>query len=481
MQILNFRCAIVVRHARQVNASSVCVSLMAGTVVLLPSLFCYSESYMINRLTTPVRIDLVLNHDCNHRCVHCYNPWRKNLDYSFYDDIEMEKKVDILIDEFVENEIWSVILTGGEPLLHPELLISIIKKCKEHGISLGLNTNLTLITDELACKLVNECGWNNIILTSLPSLDEDCCDKITKVPGSYKRIIEGIEICKAQGLKVGINTVITKENIKDLKRYVDFVKNMKIDYVSISEVIPPIYDAENPIYYLDDADLISIADTLLEIKDECKIDIGSVTPLPLCILKNATKYLSVLDTTCMAGVSKCTVELESGKVFACSHEENEYGNIYVDGLKKCWSKMIGWSKNDNINESCINCKWLYLCGGECRMQHYGNRKKPLYKIDSQANIVFNSNVLMKDFPYPKHDELLCISSEIKVRKESFGYLVRVGYIETSLSNKIYDLCMKMKERGTFTLKSLEDIVVMDEIFMKIMKTLLQRGIIERVK
>lgn len=436
---------------------------------------------MINKLTTPVRIDLVLNHDCNHKCIHCYNPWRMNTDCVYFDLNEMMYKADVLIKELAKNNIWSVILTGGEPLLHPELLIHIINRCKEYDISTGLNTNLTLINDEIASRLVDECSWNNIILTSLPSLDEDCCDKITKVPGSYKRIMKGIAICKAHGLKVGINTVITKDNIGDLKNYVDFVKNMKIDYVSISQVIPPIYDVENPIYYLNDEDLISIADTLLEIKKQCKIEIGSVTPLPLCILKDATKYLSVLDTTCMAGVSKCTVELESGKVFACSHEECEYGNIYVDGLEYCWGKMVGWSRNEYINEECVSCNWLYLCGGECRMQRYGNRKQPIYNINSQASISFDSNEVLGEFEYPTDEELLCIATEMKVRKENFGYLVRVGYIETILSNKMYVLCERMKKKGTFTLKSLDDIVVMDEIFMKVIKTLIHRGIIERVK
>jgi radical SAM protein with 4Fe4S-binding SPASM domain len=390
-------------------------------------------------------------------------------------------KADKIIKEFVDDNIWSVILTGGEPLLHPNLLIHIIKKCNQYGISAGLNTNLTLINEEIARRLVEECNWRNIILTSLPSLDESCCDKITKVSGSYKRILEGISICKSYGLKVGINTVVTKENIGDLKKYVDFVKTMKIDYVSISEVIPPIYDVDNPIYYLDDGDLISIADTLLEVKKECGIDIGSVTPLPLCILKDATKYLPVLDTTCLAGVSKCTVELETGNVFACSHEENEYGNIYVDGLKSCWDKMQGWSKNDNINEMCVSCKWLYLCGGECRMQRYGERKPPLYNIDAQANITFDSKEVAVNFDFPGDNERLCISSKMKVRKEHFGYIVRVGYIETNLSDKLYSFCEKMKEKEFFTLKSLDEIVEMDDMVKKVIKTLLQRGIIERVE
>lgn len=34
---------------------------------------------MINRLVSPVRVDIVLNKDCNHKCIHCYNPWRSHI------------------------------------------------------------------------------------------------------------------------------------------------------------------------------------------------------------------------------------------------------------------------------------------------------------------------------------------------------------------------------------------------------------------
>lgn len=63
---------------------------------------------MINRLLSPVRVDIVLNHDCNHKCLHCYNPWRK-MEISkreFQKDIF--NKIDIIVKE-LKKQMYGVL------------------------------------------------------------------------------------------------------------------------------------------------------------------------------------------------------------------------------------------------------------------------------------------------------------------------------------------------------------------------------------
>lgn len=63
--------------------------------------------------------------------------------------------------------------------------------------------------------------------------------------------------------------------------------------------------------------------------------------------------------------------------------------IYIDGLSYCWEKMQSWSELSNLLEECRQCKWLYMCGGECRMQRVGNRLIPKYNINSDSPITFS--------------------------------------------------------------------------------------------
>lgn len=435
---------------------------------------------MIHRMSTPVRVDIVLNQDCNHKCVHCYNPWREQCnikeDYSVQDVIG---NIDIIANELKMANVWSAILTGGEPLLHPDVLFHCIEKLNEFNVSMSINTNLTLITSEIIDRLVADYDWNNIILTSLPSLNEYLCDEITRVKGSYRRILDAIKLCVEKGIRVGINTVITKRNIGDLTEYVKFVKQHKVEYVSISIVVPPSYDMYNRNYYLDDNDIIKIANTLLELQNETGIEVGSVTPLPLCILEDADKYLPVLDTTCLAGISKCSIDAVSGEVFACAHEKVGYGNILTEGLQKCWDNMSEWRSVDHLNEECRDCKWLFICGGECRMMRCENRKLPLYKLDKNADILFSGHKKIMEIEWPTDSTKLEIEHSFKYRKEPFGYIVRCGYIETLMSESLFKVCLMLKNKHSFTIRDLSRMIEDFENTKPILNTLIQRRIIVR--
>lgn len=74
---------------------------------------------------------------CNERCVHCYIPHqcKKNVMESslFYQIIEEGRRMNII----------HVTLSGGEPLLHKDI-ISFMKRCRELELSVNILSNLTL-------------------------------------------------------------------------------------------------------------------------------------------------------------------------------------------------------------------------------------------------------------------------------------------------------------------------------------------------
>lgn len=134
-------------------------------------------------------------------------------------------ELDTILKELATNKVWHLTVTGGEPLLEFEKLAYIKKSCDSLGISVSLNSNLTLMTAELAQELAHELNWETMILTSLPSLTSQECDNITQVSGSYQNILKGISICKEHGLRVGVNIVLTTNNIYQIRDQVEnFVK-----------------------------------------------------------------------------------------------------------------------------------------------------------------------------------------------------------------------------------------------------------------
>ncbi len=300
---------------------------------------------------------------CNFRCNFCYansNKTPENEDYI------SDEKIDRLISEIRENGLKKVTITGGEPLFEHELFLRMLKRMKENNITINLNTNISLMTDQIAREIKEYIGTEFYVFTSLLSADEKTCDSITGIPGSYKRVIEGIRCCKRNGLKVSVNFTISRDNVKDLVLIDEFVNKYDIERVSISRVIPPSYERNLDRDVLTEEEITQIANTLVMLNSKYGISVTSSHPLPLCVIGNHKKYDVIESQRCRTGVRYCAVNLPTGNVFACSQENKNYGNIYIQSLYDCWLRMKDEHGLKNLAEKCQKCNLLDRCGGECR-------------------------------------------------------------------------------------------------------------------
>lgn len=422
-------------------------------------------------LSAPTSVELTLTKACNHKCLHCYNPWREQADCKTSGFTK--EQLDIIACELKKNDVWHVTLSGGEPLMRPDVLINAAKALKEAGITFSMNTNLTLMTEELARTLKEDLEWSTLILTSLPSIQPELCDTITQIPGSYDRILKGISICKDYGFRVGINIVISQKNKADLANIQEFIAKNRIDYLCISIVIPPAYDNENPDYYLNNEDICNLANSLMEIKRKYGVDVDSITPLPICILKDVNKYMEIIATTCSAGLTRCTIDTD-GNIFACSHEEEPYGNIFVDGLKPAWEKMTNWRLGEKLNPECKECKYLAICGGECRMMK--NQDNQYYKLDKNADILYEPPGADSTIEF---STIFTVNHNVKIRKEDFGAAIRVAYSEYFITEEILQLYYLLSELDTFKVAELFVHVDDSELLTEVLTYLEDINVISR--
>lgn len=144
-----------------------------------------------NKKTAQLRIPLVgsldLTHRCNLRCVHCY--------LSGYTGHRLQKEMETkqvlsVIDEITEAGCLYFLITGGEPLLRADFP-TIYRHAKVKGLIVSVFTNGTLITDEIL-ELFTDLPPNTIEI-SLYGATAATYENITRVPGSYKKCINGTQ------------------------------------------------------------------------------------------------------------------------------------------------------------------------------------------------------------------------------------------------------------------------------------------------
>ena len=145
---------------------------------------------------------------CNYKCVYC----RTGEVGPQYSELGMNEYLR-LIRLFVELGITKVRLTGGEPLLRRGLLelvreLAALRTLDGRPLDLALTTNGHLL-DSLAAPL-RAAGLNRITV-SMDAVDPAVFERITRVPGSFQAVFNGIRAARAAGLApVKINCVLLR-------------------------------------------------------------------------------------------------------------------------------------------------------------------------------------------------------------------------------------------------------------------------------
>ncbi|HEY5329212.1 MAG TPA: GTP 3',8-cyclase MoaA [Acidobacteriaceae bacterium] len=139
---------------------------------------------------------------CNYRCVYC----RTGNDGAQYSELPIADYARI-IRVFVSLGIEKVRLTGGEPLLRKGL-VELIEEIASPELDIALTTNGHLLED-LAAPL-HRAGLNRITV-SMDAVDPEIFARITRVPGSYERVLRGVRAAQAAGLgPIKINAVLLR-------------------------------------------------------------------------------------------------------------------------------------------------------------------------------------------------------------------------------------------------------------------------------
>ena len=123
-----------------------------------------------------------------------------------------------LLDNIASFAKPILILTGGEPMLRPDIY-DIAARATALGLRVVMAPCGALVDDESAAKIVRS-GIQHISI-SLDGATEESHDAFRGVSGAYAGSLGGIEAAKRAGLDFQINTTITQHNLTELPAILD--------------------------------------------------------------------------------------------------------------------------------------------------------------------------------------------------------------------------------------------------------------------
>jgi cyclic pyranopterin phosphate synthase len=156
---------------------------------------------------------------CNLRCVYCMP--LEGLDWLKREEILTYEEITQVVRTMAGMGLERVRITGGEPLIRRDLsdLVKMIAAIPEID-DLSLSTNAVLLADQ--AEALKQAGIQRLNI-SLDSLQADRVDAISRRPGSYSKIMEGLDAAEEVGFApLKINVVLIRgqndDEIEDFAR-----------------------------------------------------------------------------------------------------------------------------------------------------------------------------------------------------------------------------------------------------------------------
>ena len=157
---------------------------------------------------------------CNLKCKHCY---AQAVPIDGKDDISTEQ-AKVMISDLAAYGCPVMLFSGGEPTVREDL-VELASFAKSKGMRAVISTNGTLITKAKA-KELKSVGLSYVGI-SLDGLEE-IHDRFRGVKGAFKKALEGLENCKAEGLKVGLRFTINKGNVDQIPGIFQILRDYEV-------------------------------------------------------------------------------------------------------------------------------------------------------------------------------------------------------------------------------------------------------------
>ena len=165
---------------------------------------------------------------CNLTCKHCYTT-SANIDFPGELSTEAIYKV---MDDLQAFKVPVLILSGGEPLLHPDIF-NISQRAKDMGFYVALSSNGTLITEQNIQQIAAiNYQYVGVSLDGIGATH----DRFRQQQGSFDASVRGIELCREQGIKAGIRFTLTQDNAHDFPAMLTLMDDKDIDKFYLSHL-----------------------------------------------------------------------------------------------------------------------------------------------------------------------------------------------------------------------------------------------------
>ncbi|MEA3416908.1 MAG: heme b synthase [Thermodesulfobacteriota bacterium] len=314
--------------------------------------------------------------NCNLSCKHCRASATKG---PYTGELDTQACIQLL-DQIAELGKPIIILTGGEPLLRPDIF-KLASYGNDKGLRMVMGTNGTLITKSNA-KQMADSGIKRVSI-SIDGSTKESHNSFRGVNGAFEGALNGIRLVKEAGIEFQINTTITKTNLDQIPK----IQELAIKLGAIAHHIFLLVPTGRGKYIVDQ----EITAEEYERTLNWFYDQREKTPLQLkatCaphyyrILRQRAKKegktvtfkthgLDAVTRGCLGGTGFCFIS-HKGVVQPCGFLQINCGDITKTPFADIWNNsetFLALRDFSRLKGKCKRCEFKKVCGG-CRARAY---------------------------------------------------------------------------------------------------------------
>ena len=311
---------------------------------------------------------------CNLSCIHC----RAASSMFSHDTDFTTDEAKKLIDDITSFCSPVLVLSGGEPLLRPDLF-EIAKYGTEKGLRMCIATNGTLVTDEV-CGKMKDTGIKMVSLSldgSTPAVHDD----FRKQPGAFEATLRAAETFRRNDVPFLVNSSFAKRNQHDIADTYKLAKEIGAKAWYMFMIVPTGRGKE----IMDELITKEDYEKILEWHYQMEKDETDLLVRPTCaphyyrvrlqkMKEEGHKFAprSLTFSTgggkgCICAQTICFID-SKGNVQPCSYFPVVAGNVKKQAFKEIWyhSELFESLRDfEKYKGRCGECEYINVCGG-CR-------------------------------------------------------------------------------------------------------------------
>ena len=312
---------------------------------------------------------------CNLRCRHCWiNPPHepgKQAGKFPYVDIELFKDI---IRQGKELGMSSVKLTGGEPLIHPEIE-KVLDHIYEQELRLTIETNGVACTPKLVEKM-QRCK-NFFISVSIDGINAETHEWVRGVEGCYDDAVKGMRNLIKAGTRPQLIMSVMSYNVDQMEAVVRFAEKEGCESVKFNLVTPTARGEQ-----MHDAGQTLSLEKLIKVGEW--VERKLIPSSKIRVVYSHPAAFHPMGRVCRGNTGQCGIfgiigVLGSGKYALCGIGESVPELVFGDAKK---DKLVDiWNNNKVLNNIrkglpkdlkgvCAECLLRDRCLGSCIAMNY---------------------------------------------------------------------------------------------------------------